>query len=89
MIFFVYLIVSVAKLEMSNQGMGIENVYTKNFYKTGGSKTYIPKNFYTKITCYPLLSEKFGASAAPTKLRPIYFLCIYFIKKRLGMFVCL
>ncbi|MFS7926234.1 hypothetical protein Hanom_Chr04g00294661 [Helianthus anomalus] len=37
----------------------------KNFYRTGGSKTYIPKNFYTKTTCTTLLSEKFGGSGAP------------------------
>ncbi|MFS7999852.1 hypothetical protein Hanom_Chr12g01171481 [Helianthus anomalus] len=39
----------------------------KNFYKTGGSKTYIPINFYTKTTHSPLLSEKFGGSAAPSR----------------------
>ncbi|MFS7973036.1 hypothetical protein Hanom_Chr09g00851841 [Helianthus anomalus] len=39
----------------------------KNFYKTGGSKTYIPKNFYTKTTYSPLISEKFGGSAAPSR----------------------
>ncbi|MFS7957495.1 hypothetical protein Hanom_Chr07g00667011 [Helianthus anomalus] len=27
---------------------------------TEGSKTYIPKNFYTKTTYITLLSEKFG-----------------------------
>ncbi|MFS7921031.1 hypothetical protein Hanom_Chr03g00231831 [Helianthus anomalus] len=39
----------------------------KNFYKTGGPKTYIPKHFYTKTTYSPLLSEKFGGSAAPSR----------------------
>ncbi|KAM0044610.1 putative delta(24)-sterol reductase [Helianthus debilis subsp. tardiflorus] len=47
-------LVSVAKLEISDRG----------------SKTYIPKNFYTKTTCSPLLSEKFGGLAAPS--RPHY-----------------
>ncbi|MFS7926324.1 hypothetical protein Hanom_Chr04g00295721 [Helianthus anomalus] len=37
----------------------------KNFYRSGGSKTSIPKNFYTKTTCTTLLSEKFGGSGAP------------------------
>ncbi|MFS7974790.1 hypothetical protein Hanom_Chr10g00872831 [Helianthus anomalus] len=36
----------------------------------GGSKTYIPKNFYTKTTYITLLSEKFGGSDAPP--RPLY-----------------
>ncbi|KAM0026395.1 hypothetical protein Hdeb2414_s0020g00557761 [Helianthus debilis subsp. tardiflorus] len=34
---------------------------------TGGSKTYIPKNFYTKTTYLTLLSEKFGGSGAPPR----------------------
>ncbi|MFS7944407.1 hypothetical protein Hanom_Chr06g00511801 [Helianthus anomalus] len=37
----------------------------KNFYRTGGSKTYKPKHFYTKTTYITLLSEKFGGSGAP------------------------
>ncbi|MFS7892810.1 hypothetical protein Hanom_Chr00s001016g01671781 [Helianthus anomalus] len=37
----------------------------KNFYRTVGSKTYIPKNFYTKTTYITLLSEKFRGSGAP------------------------
>ncbi|KAJ0482572.1 hypothetical protein HanIR_Chr13g0655411 [Helianthus annuus] len=44
----------------------------KNFYRTGGSKTYISKNFYTKTTYITLLSEKLGGSgvpSAPLKLR--------------------
>ncbi|MFS8012940.1 hypothetical protein Hanom_Chr14g01326931 [Helianthus anomalus] len=28
---------------------------------------YIPKNFYTKTTYSPLLSEKFGGSTAPSR----------------------
>ncbi|MFS7961423.1 hypothetical protein Hanom_Chr08g00714851 [Helianthus anomalus] len=35
------------------------------YYKTGGSKTYISKKFYTKRTYITLLSEKFGGSGAP------------------------
>ncbi|KAJ0532044.1 hypothetical protein HanIR_Chr09g0392371 [Helianthus annuus] len=38
-----------------------------------GSKTYIPKNFYTKTTYVTLLSEKFGGVGRPPpppKLRP-------------------
>ncbi|MFS7958746.1 hypothetical protein Hanom_Chr08g00682351 [Helianthus anomalus] len=37
----------------------------RKIYKTGGSKTYIPKKFYTKRTYITLLSEKFGGSGAP------------------------
>ncbi|MFS7921489.1 hypothetical protein Hanom_Chr03g00237351 [Helianthus anomalus] len=44
---------------------GSENVYTQNFYRTGGSKTYTPKNFQAKTTYITLLSEKFGGSGAP------------------------
>ncbi|MFS7951603.1 hypothetical protein Hanom_Chr07g00597081 [Helianthus anomalus] len=40
---------------------------SNNFYKTGGSKTYIPKNFYMKTTYSALLSEKFGGLAAPSR----------------------
>ncbi|MFS7991942.1 hypothetical protein Hanom_Chr12g01076581 [Helianthus anomalus] len=46
---------------------GAEVTGPKNFYKTGGSKTYILKNFYTKTTHFPLLSEKFGRSVAPSR----------------------
>ncbi|MFS7929119.1 hypothetical protein Hanom_Chr04g00328761 [Helianthus anomalus] len=44
---------------------GFENVYTKIFYKTEGSKTYMRKNFYTKTTYSPLTSEKFGGRPPP------------------------
>ncbi|MFS7965144.1 hypothetical protein Hanom_Chr08g00758641 [Helianthus anomalus] len=44
---------------------GSKTYIPRNFYRTGGSKTYIPKNFYTKTTCTTLLSEKFGGSGAP------------------------
>ncbi|MFS7939373.1 hypothetical protein Hanom_Chr05g00451051 [Helianthus anomalus] len=44
---------------------GSKTYIPKNFYRTGGSKTYIPKNFHTKTTCIRLLSEKFGGSGAP------------------------
>ncbi|MFS7916358.1 hypothetical protein Hanom_Chr02g00176191 [Helianthus anomalus] len=40
------------------------------FPNDGGSKTYIPKNFYTKTTYITLLSEKFGGSGSPP--RPFY-----------------
>ncbi|MFS7932621.1 hypothetical protein Hanom_Chr04g00370071 [Helianthus anomalus] len=33
-----------------------------------GSKTYIPKNLYTKTTYITLLNEKFGGSDAPLRL---------------------
>ncbi|MFS7944047.1 hypothetical protein Hanom_Chr06g00507411 [Helianthus anomalus] len=59
------LFLPVAKLEISDRR--VENVYNKNFYKTEGSKTYTPKNFYTKTTYSPLLNEKFGGSAAPSR----------------------
>ncbi|MFS8016632.1 hypothetical protein Hanom_Chr15g01370831 [Helianthus anomalus] len=70
---------AVAKLDPNDRG--VENVYTKNFYRTGGSKTYIPKNFYTKTTYITLLLEKFGGSGAPP--RPFYpspmFRCKFFV----------
>ncbi|MFS7989570.1 hypothetical protein Hanom_Chr11g01048501 [Helianthus anomalus] len=49
---------------------GSKTYISKNFYRAGGSKTYIPKNFYTKTTYITLLSEKFGGSGAPP--RPFY-----------------
>ncbi|MFS7910950.1 hypothetical protein Hanom_Chr02g00112211 [Helianthus anomalus] len=49
---------------------GSKTYILKNFYRTGGSKTYIPKNFYMKTTYITLLSEKFGGSGAPP--RPLY-----------------
>ncbi|MFS7989757.1 hypothetical protein Hanom_Chr11g01050641 [Helianthus anomalus] len=60
----------VAKLENFFRGSevtGLKSIYL-NFiflYKTGGSKTYIPKKFYTKRTYITLLSRKFGGSGAP------------------------
>ncbi|MFS7963622.1 hypothetical protein Hanom_Chr08g00740531 [Helianthus anomalus] len=54
---------AVAKLEVFVGGS--KTYIPKNFYRTGGSKTYIPTNFYTKTTCTALLSEKFGGSGAP------------------------
>ncbi|MFS7959986.1 hypothetical protein Hanom_Chr08g00697591 [Helianthus anomalus] len=47
---------------------GSKTYIPKNFYRTEGSKTYIPKNFYTEITYIILLSEKFGGSGAPPRL---------------------
>ncbi|MFS7973300.1 hypothetical protein Hanom_Chr09g00855011 [Helianthus anomalus] len=44
---------------------GSKTYILKNFYRTGGSRTYIPKNFYTKTTYITLLAEKFGGSGAP------------------------
>ncbi|MFS7915843.1 putative ribosomal protein L9 [Helianthus anomalus] len=38
------------------------SIYVFFFYKTGGSKMYIPKKLYTKRTFITLLSEKFGGS---------------------------
>ncbi|MFS7921800.1 hypothetical protein Hanom_Chr03g00241211 [Helianthus anomalus] len=58
----------------------------KNFNRTGGSKTYIPKNFYTKTTYITLLSEKFGGSGAPPRL--FYTLPptrIYLVRASMGM----
>ncbi|MFS7908827.1 hypothetical protein Hanom_Chr01g00087641 [Helianthus anomalus] len=49
---------------------GSKTYIPKNFYRIGGSKTYIPKNFYRKTTYITLLSEKFGGSGAPP--RPLY-----------------
>ncbi|MFS7945543.1 hypothetical protein Hanom_Chr06g00525531 [Helianthus anomalus] len=51
----------VAKLN-PNDG-GSKTYIPKNFYRTGGSKMYIPKNFYTRTTYITLLSEKFGGRA--------------------------
>ncbi|KAF5801063.1 hypothetical protein HanRHA438_Chr06g0252861 [Helianthus annuus] len=56
-------IAPVAKLDPNNGGS--KTYIPKNFYRTEGSKTYIPKNFYTKTTYITLLSEKFGGSGAP------------------------
>ncbi|MFS7928997.1 hypothetical protein Hanom_Chr04g00327401 [Helianthus anomalus] len=42
-----------------------KRIYPKNFYRTGGSKTYIPKNFYTRTTYITLRCEKFRGSGAP------------------------
>ncbi|MFS7967342.1 hypothetical protein Hanom_Chr09g00784671 [Helianthus anomalus] len=55
---------------------GSKTYIPKNFYRIGGSKTYIPKNFYTKTTYITLLSEKFGGSGAPP--RPIFFALDYY-----------
>ncbi|MFS7984937.1 hypothetical protein Hanom_Chr11g00992531 [Helianthus anomalus] len=54
---------SVVKLDMFDGGS--KTYIPKNFYRTGGSKPYIPKHFYTKTTYITLLSEKFGGSGAP------------------------
>ncbi|MFS7975060.1 hypothetical protein Hanom_Chr10g00876041 [Helianthus anomalus] len=51
-------------------GGGSKMYIPKNFYRTGGSKMYIPKNLYTKSTYITLLSEKFEGSGAPS--RPCY-----------------
>ncbi|MFS7984396.1 hypothetical protein Hanom_Chr11g00985971 [Helianthus anomalus] len=53
----------VAKLEIFYGGS--KTYIPKNFYRTGGSKTCIPKNFYMKTTYITLLAEKFGGSGAP------------------------
>ncbi|MFS7981020.1 hypothetical protein Hanom_Chr10g00946001 [Helianthus anomalus] len=60
----------VAKLENFHRGVGNHRtkklyISKKKLYKTGGSKTYIPKKFYMKRTYITLLSEKFGGSGAP------------------------
>ncbi|MFS7949311.1 hypothetical protein Hanom_Chr06g00570041 [Helianthus anomalus] len=52
---------AVVKLDHENGGS--KTYIPKNFYRTGGSKTYTPKNFYTKTTYITLLSEKFGGRA--------------------------
>ncbi|MFS8028957.1 hypothetical protein Hanom_Chr16g01516641 [Helianthus anomalus] len=39
---------------------GSKTYIPKDFYKTGGSKTYLPKKIYTKTKYSPLLSEKSG-----------------------------
>ncbi|MFS8004285.1 hypothetical protein Hanom_Chr13g01223971 [Helianthus anomalus] len=44
---------------------GSKTYIPKNFCRTGGLKTYIPKHLYTKTTYITLLSEKFGGSGAP------------------------
>ncbi|MFS7941177.1 hypothetical protein Hanom_Chr05g00473131 [Helianthus anomalus] len=44
---------------------GSKTYIPKNFYRNRGSKTYIPKHFYTKTTYITLLSEKFGGGRAP------------------------
>ncbi|MFS8007588.1 hypothetical protein Hanom_Chr14g01262771 [Helianthus anomalus] len=56
---------AVTKLDPNNGGS--KTYIPKNFYRTGGSKTYIPKNFYTRTTYITLSSEKFGGSGAPPR----------------------
>ncbi|MFS8028954.1 hypothetical protein Hanom_Chr16g01516591 [Helianthus anomalus] len=51
---------------LSFQTGGSKTYIPKDFYKTGGSKTYIPKNFFMKAKYSPLLSEKFGGSTVPS-----------------------
>ncbi|MFS8014013.1 hypothetical protein Hanom_Chr15g01339671 [Helianthus anomalus] len=65
----------VAKLENFHRGSevtGPKSIYLKKiiFCKIGGSKTYIPKKFYTKHTYITLLSEKFGGVGCP--LQPLH-----------------
>ncbi|MFS7898585.1 putative phosphodiesterase metallo-dependent phosphatase [Helianthus anomalus] len=45
-------------------------VYARSLTRMTGSKTYVPKNFYTKTKYITLLIEKFGGSGAPP--RPFY-----------------
>ncbi|MFS7965984.1 hypothetical protein Hanom_Chr09g00768521 [Helianthus anomalus] len=59
----------MAKLDISDRG--VENVYTKNFYKTGGSKTYIPKKIYTKThTLHYRAKSSGGRPPPPAPSRP-------------------
>ncbi|MFS8006153.1 hypothetical protein Hanom_Chr14g01245921 [Helianthus anomalus] len=37
----------------------------------GGSKTYLPKNFYTKTTYITLMSENFGGVGCPFYASPL------------------
>ncbi|KAJ0935962.1 hypothetical protein HanRHA438_Chr03g0125431 [Helianthus annuus] len=60
---------AVAKLEISDGGS--KSYIPKNFYRTRESKMYIPKNFYTKTTYITLLSEKFGSPPAPLIAVPL------------------
>ncbi|MFS7949976.1 hypothetical protein Hanom_Chr06g00577941 [Helianthus anomalus] len=66
---------SVAKLEISDlrgRGEGGSKTYIpKNFYRTGGFKTYIPKSFYTKATYLTLLSEKFVGARPLLTFAPV------------------
>ncbi|MFS7986725.1 hypothetical protein Hanom_Chr11g01013671 [Helianthus anomalus] len=47
-------------MKLDNEDGGWKMYIPKKFYRTGGSKTNIPKNLYTKTTYIILLSEKFG-----------------------------
>ncbi|MFS7927190.1 hypothetical protein Hanom_Chr04g00306041 [Helianthus anomalus] len=60
-----HLLCAVAKFEISDRMTKVTE--PKNFYKTGGSKTYIPKNFYMKTTYSLLLSKKFKGSTGPSR----------------------
>ncbi|MFS8030704.1 hypothetical protein Hanom_Chr17g01537251 [Helianthus anomalus] len=64
-------------------GGGSKTYIPKNFYRTRGSKTYIPKKFYTKTTYITLLSEKFGERA--TLPRPFYTSPLYFAIHQLSI----
>ncbi|KAJ0873584.1 hypothetical protein HanPSC8_Chr11g0454131 [Helianthus annuus] len=55
------------------------------FSQFRGAKTYIPKNFYTKVLFIALRVEKFGGRApppAPRKLRSCCWMLICLIPKR-------
>ncbi|MFS7945205.1 hypothetical protein Hanom_Chr15g01395271 [Helianthus anomalus] len=39
----------------------------KNFYRTGGSKTYIPKNFFTKTTYLILTTVRKSSRVEPPR----------------------
>ncbi|MFS7923008.1 hypothetical protein Hanom_Chr03g00255761 [Helianthus anomalus] len=57
-------LLTVAKLEIFYGGS--KTYIPKNFYRTGGSKTYIPKKFlYENYIYITLLAEKIGRSGAP------------------------
>ncbi|MFS7952997.1 hypothetical protein Hanom_Chr07g00613481 [Helianthus anomalus] len=62
---------------------GLKTYMPKNFCKTGGSNSYIHKNFYTKTTYSPLLSEKFEGSVAPPALTMLghwyHFIAVFVI----------
>ncbi|KAJ0957380.1 hypothetical protein HanPSC8_Chr01g0026601 [Helianthus annuus] len=46
----------------------VENLYTKNFFKTGVINVYTQK-FYTKTMYSPLTSEKLGVGRPPPPSR--------------------
>ncbi|MFS7958260.1 hypothetical protein Hanom_Chr07g00676121 [Helianthus anomalus] len=58
----------------------------KKIIKQGGSKMYIPKNFYMKTICSPLLSEKLRGVGRPLP-PPLCFANAFSLSKISGVVI--